>query len=202
MINVRLSLCLWKRAFRSFRRLRAWHVALLILLAPSLVCGQEPADPNKVKAAFLRNFARYVVWPQKAFSDDLAPWRVCVLGSDPFGSMLEATLAGRKEQGRPFAIYRGSTLDALPACQILYVAYNQASQRRSVLSALRDQPVLTVGDGEDFLFEGGMIRFRVGERVEISVNLDRTRAASLLVQTKMLEVSYQALENGILRTLR
>ena len=44
--------------------------------------------------------------------------------------------------------------------------------------------------------EGGIIRFQVGDRVEMSINLDQARAVSLLIQTKMLEVSIEVLENG------
>lgn len=175
-----------------------------MLLLPSHGASQEAVteNPNKVKAAFLRNFAHYVTWPEKAFADARSPWRICVLGTDAFGEILDKTLAGRTEQGRPFEIHRAETLGELPACQIIYVNYDDPSERRTTLAALKSRPVLTVGDARDFLSEGGMIRFQVGERVEMSINLDRARSASLLIQTKMLEVSYQVLEDGTLHTLR
>jgi hypothetical protein len=56
---------------------------------------------SKVEAAFLRNFARYVSWPPRAFVDDRAPWTICVLGEDHFGDALPDTLRGRTEQGAP-----------------------------------------------------------------------------------------------------
>lgn len=177
-------------------------IVLCILLLPDLGWGQEAIDPNKVKAAFLRNFAHYVSWPDKAFADAGSPWHVCILGKDPFGGVLDDTLAGRTEQGRLFEIFRARRLEDLPTCHILYLAYDDAGERRAALTLLGNRPVLTVGDAGDFLFEGGMIRFHVEERVMMSINLDRTRTASLRIQTKMLEVSYQALENGTMRTLR
>ena len=36
----------------------------------------------------------------------------------------------------------------------------------------------------------------------MSVNLDQARSASLHIQTKMLEVSHQVLENGVIREMR
>lgn len=177
---------------------------MLCLLLPSLALGQESAAerPSKVMAAFLRNFAHYVTWPDTAFSDARSPWHVCVLGRDPFGDVLEKTLQGRAEQGRPFEVLRADTPDELPACQIVYVSYEAQDRRRAALAALKRQPVLTVGDTPDFLMEGGIIQFNVGDRVSMSINLDQARSASLLIQTKMLEVSHQVLEAGILRTLR
>lgn len=69
---------------------------LLVLPWLCLVCGsgvvasQEMAlaNPNRVKAAFLRNFAHYVSWPSAAFTDSSTPWHFCVLGPDPFGDIL------------------------------------------------------------------------------------------------------------------
>jgi hypothetical protein len=180
-------------------------VALLCaLFLPGRAAGQEAGmeNPNKIKAAFLRNFAHYVTWPEKAFADPKAPWHVCVLGKDPFGEILDRTLAGRTEQGRPFEVYRAETLGELPTCQIVYVAYHESTERRAALAALKNRPALTVGEARDFLSEGGMIRFQLGERVEMSINLDQARLAALQIQTKMLEVSHQVLESGTLRTLR
>lgn len=182
-----------------------WACALICaLLLSESAASQEPAapGPNTVKAAFLRNFAHYVNWPETAFPDPGAPWHVCVLGPDPFGDVLEKTLTGRKEQSRPFAVFRAERLEDLPTCQILFVAYPNAGKRRAVLSALKARPVLTVGDAPDFLAEGGVIRFQVGDRVGMAVNLDQARAGSLTVQTKMLEVSSEILENGVIRRAR
>jgi hypothetical protein len=173
-----------------------------------LFCGIAPAedvktsDPNKVKAAFIRNFAHYVNWPTNAFAGEHAPWRVGILGDDPFGDVMEKALEGRKEQERAFEIVRADTVDGLPPCQIVFIAYGSAAKRRAALAALKDSPVLTVGDAPDFLQEGGIIRFQVRERVEMSINLDQARAASLRIQSKMLEVSREVLENGAVRKLR
>jgi hypothetical protein len=182
-----------------------WASALMIMLQwPTAVASQEsaPVEPDKVKAAFLRNFAHYVTWPENTFADAHSPWRICILGKEPFVQILDKTLTGRTEQGRTFEILRIETLDELPACQIVYISFDDPSRRRAALAALKDQPVLTVGDAREFLREGGMIRFQTGERVELSINLDRTQAASLQIQTKMLEVSHEVLQNGVLRPLR
>ena len=183
------------------RRLLFWvFLPLLSMLLTSRVAAQDLMieNPNKVIAAFLRNFAHYVAWPEGVFADVRSPWRVCILGRDRFGELLDDTLLGRTEQGRPFEIYRAQSLDGLPLCQILYIEFDDAAKRRATLAVLRGQPVLTVGDAHEFLSEGGMIQLQVGERVTMSINLDRARADSLQVQTKMLEVSYATLENGIL----
>ena len=179
-------------------------LALSLLLRPDFAVGEGfvTEDPYKVEAAFLRNFAHYVTWPANAFADDRSPWRICILGSDPFGEVLEKTFKGRTEQGRTFEIFRAEALDELPPCHIVFVAYKDAARRRAVLAGLKNRPVLTVGDAPQFLREGGIIRLQVGDHVEMSVNLDQARSVSLKIQTKMLEVTREVVENGVVRRRR
>jgi hypothetical protein len=159
-------------------------------------------NPYRVKAAFLRNFAHYVTWPDEAFSSSDSPWCIGILGRDPFGEILEKTFGGRSEQGRAFEIFRADTLDELPPCQIIFIAYREAAQRREVLDKLKNRPVLTVGDAPEFLREGGIIRFKVVDRVSMGINLDQARATALTIQTRMLEVSSDILEHGKVRHVR
>lgn len=185
--------------------LKLWVIALLWMLhLPGLVASQELAlaNPNRVKAAFLRNFAHYVGWPAEAFPNSSTPWHICVLGPDPFGDILETSLKGRTEQGRSFEVFRAETLDQLPSCQMVFLAYKDDTRRRAVLDKLKNKPVLTVGDAPEFLREGGTIRFEVDDRVRLSINLDQARIAALTIQTRMLEVSSEVLDNGVVRRMR
>ncbi|RYF57372.1 MAG: YfiR family protein, partial [Comamonadaceae bacterium] len=71
-----------------------------------------------------------------------------------------------------------------------------------ILGELKSKAVLTVSDAPEFLSEGGVIRFQVEDRVRMSINLDQARAVSLAVPTRMLEVSHEVLENGVIRKMR
>ena len=182
----------------------AFALALMLIHAPGGATAQDQAAEKrgKVEAAFLRNFARYVTWPPASFASDRSPWFVCILGDDHFDDTLERTFQGRTEQGRAFEVVRTRGPDSLATCQIVYVGYDSTSKRRAVLNELKSKPVLTVGDAPQFLEEGGIIRLIAGERIEMSINLDQARAASLAIPAKMLEVSREVVENGSLRRLR
>jgi len=207
--SAHLNCALRERGLRLCIRLINWRfitaiVVLFIILLPGLAASQDSAmaSANKVKAAFLRNFAHYVSWPDRAFPDDTTPWHIGILGQDPFGEDLEITFNGRTEQGRPFKVFRADRLDELPPCQIIFVAYSDPLKRRAALVELKGKPVLTVGDAPEFLREGGVIQFQVVDRVQMSINLDQARAVSLTIQTKMLEVSSAVLENGSVSQVR
>lgn len=177
---------------------------LLLLTLPPYAKGQGSTklDARQVEVAFLSNFARYITWPANTFEDDHSPWQVCILGNDPFGNILEKTLTGRIEQGREFSISRISGILQSQQCQIMYIGYKLSVSRRAALAKLQNLPVLTVSNAPDFLQEGGIIQFEVGEYVKFSVNLDQARAASLAIQTKVLEVSNDIIVDGKIRKIR
>jgi hypothetical protein len=181
-------------------------LAAMLTLMPGfgLAYGQEfmVTNPRMVEAAYLRNFAHYVTWPANAFSDTLSPWCIGVLGDDPFGDILERTFANRREHGRAFKVVRAKTPRELPPCHIVFIAIKEAGKRKAVLEEFKDKPVLTVGDAEDFFVEGGIIRFEIGDRVKMSINLDRARSANLTIPTEMLEVSEYVMDNNVLHRLR
>ena len=157
---------------------------------------------GRVEAAFLRNFARYVGWPASAFEGERARWTVCVLGDDHFGDALERTFEGRAEQGRSFVVLHDPAPERLPACHIAYLGHASAARRRAALDSLRRLPVLTVAGAPDFLQEGGIVRLSAGERIEMGVNLDEARRASLVIPAKMLEVAKEVIDNGVQRWRR
>ena len=191
----------------SLLRPGRWAVVGCLLASLHLHGGAVAQDraaetPARVEAAFLRNFARYVTWPTRAFASEHSPWLVCVLGRDHFDSALESTFQGRTEQGRTFEVVYATRLDQLPACQIVFVDLPLAIERRAALAELKKRPVLTVGQAPEFLEEGGVIRLLAGERIEMSINLDQARASALTIPSKMLEVSREVVENGALRKWR
>ena len=190
---------------RHRSRLR-WSALGLVLALHGVAAAQADdaaaEQRSRVEAAFLRNFARYVGWPPSAFAGERSPWQVCILGADRFGDSLDRTLQDRTEQGRSFAVLRGTAFEQLAGCQIAYVGYDSAPRRRAALEALRRLPVLTVGHAPDFLQEGGIIRLTASDRIEMSINLDQARAVSLTIPAKMLEVAREVVDQGVARRWR
>ncbi|MCW5658263.1 MAG: YfiR family protein [Burkholderiaceae bacterium] len=190
------------RSGRWGRALCTWVLAIGALQPGVRAADTGGEQRSRVEAAFLRNFARYVGWPPSAFAGDQAPWSVCIVGEDPFGSVLEQTFEGRKEKGRSFSVVRKVAIEQLNGCQIVYLGGVNAARRRVMLEQLRHLPVLTVGHAPEFLAEGGIIRLAAGERIEMSINLDQARAASLTIPTKMLEVAHEVVDQGVTRRWR
>lgn len=148
----------------------------------------EHASEYAVKAAYLLNFARFVTWPQGAFVDPQAPLTICILGTDPFGAVLDGMLAGEAIEGRKLAARRIATLGEAQACHILFVA--AGGDDAAVVTEVGERPVFTVGDGEAFALAGGMVGFRIDQStVRFTVNPEALRRAGLVMSSQVMRLA-------------
>ncbi|MEO8113394.1 MAG: YfiR family protein, partial [Phenylobacterium sp.] len=116
-------------------------IASALTLAAGGACAQGLEFP--VKAAFLSKFPAFVTWPTAPAG---APVRLCVVGEDPFGTLLDQTVAGAPAGDRPLVIRRLAVVDHAPGCEVIYAAGSSRQTTAQVLAAVKGQPVLTVTD--------------------------------------------------------
>ena len=153
--------------------------------------GQDAASTEyQVKAAYLFNFAKFVEWPAGAFRTPNSPLVICVLGSNPFGSELEGSIAGKTVGGRRLEItHLPRGLDA-SACQIVFIPSSEKGQVREILQRLTGTNALTVADTSGFIDDGGMINFVwEGDRVRFEANVDAAEHAHLRLSARLLTVA-------------
>jgi hypothetical protein len=164
-------------------------VAGMLMGVPCLGAqGSRPTDYD-VKAAYLYNFGRFVEWPAgvAAGSDSFT---VCVLGQDPFGPALDATLAGETIGGKRAAAKRISSPQEAATCQILFLSSTEENRLDQVIGVLRKEAVLTVSDMPKFSQRGGMIQFVLeGKKVRFEVNLSAVQQAGLSLSSELLKVA-------------
>lgn len=159
-------------------------------LAGRVRAQAAPAPEYEVKAAYLLNFTRYVEWPARAFAKPADPVVLCVLGADPFGALLERTVAGRTSQGRSIETRRVDGAAQARGCHLVFVTHAEWRRRPDVLAALARRGILTVGEGADFTEAGGVISFvHVEETVRFAVNLTAVDAAGLRISSRMLALA-------------
>ena len=140
----------------------------------------------QVKAAFLLNFTKFVEWPSTAFAAPDSPIAICVWGSDPFGKTLDQIVAEEVVGGRKVVVRRIKEPPAPRACQALFVNGTGMLNRLSGVGP----GVLTIGEGEGFVRNGGMIGFVVeNRRVRFGINETAAEAAGLKLSSKLLGVA-------------
>jgi hypothetical protein len=192
----------------SNQRLRAGSAFGGIVCALSLLVGLaggeelHTSNPHAVMANYLRVLPAYVEWPTNTFATPEEPWRIGILGADPFGELLEKALRDRQVGGRGFEIWHATRLADLPPCEIIFIAGKDADEIKEIMRALDSRPVLTVSEHDNFLALGGIIELQARATVRMSINLDHARAAHLKIPRKMLEVASEVIENGGCRRLK
>jgi hypothetical protein len=170
---------------------------LWVFLASSSIQSQQKPSDYQVKAAYLYNFGRFVEWPVMVAATKGDSFTVCILGEDPFGSTLDATLAGEAIGGKHVVPKRISTPQESPGCQILFLSAAEAGRLNKVMEGLDKEAILTVSDIPQFLQRGGMIQFVMdGNRVRFEVNLAATQRVGLTLSSELLKVATAVRRNA------
>jgi hypothetical protein len=174
-----------------------WFYALMLTTALTLALSPQKAGAQaaiskeyQIKAVFLFNFAQFVQWPETNFPDAGAPFRIGVLGDDPFNTFLDETVRGENIKGHPLTIQRYHNVDDARGCQILFVSRSESKQMEEILARLKGRNILTVGEVEGFLKAGGAIRFVTEQnKIHLRVSLEAARNANLAISSKILRLS-------------
>lgn len=184
----------WEKACRSL------HASATVLLASLVLCSVSSAAPSveveqyQVEAAFLYHFIQLVEWPAESDQQAIV---VCTVGTDPFQGDLEETMNNKTVHSRPIQVRHVNRAEALRGCQVVFLNGDNRALAQQALSLLKNSPVLTVGDGDTFLQDGGMIRFCLeSNRVRFEINLRAAEQARLKISSRLLLLAKNVMATG------
>src|SRR5258707_1685678 len=149
------------------KRLGILIVALSVSLswAPEAVTQVRDASDSSeylIKAGFIYNFAKFVEWPSAAFAQPDSPIVIGILGTDPFGTIIDQIVQDKKIGARGFVVKRlkwGADAKDLKECKILFVGASERAHIDELVQTVKGLPILTVGETTGFAERGGVIRF-------------------------------------------
>ena len=155
--------------------------------------GDADSSEYLIKAGFIYNFAKFVEWPSAAFSQADSPIVIGVLGTDPFGNVLDRIVEGKKLGPRGFVVRRykwGKDVKDLRDCKILFVSASERTHVDEILQSVKGLPILTVGETPGFAERGGVIRFTLEDnRVRFEVNVAAAHQADLNISSRLLTLA-------------
>jgi hypothetical protein len=180
------------------RRLGILIVALSVSLswAPgALAQDRDSANSSEylIKAGFIFNFAKFVEWPPTTFAQPDSPIVIGILGTDPFGAIIDQIVQDKKIGGRGFVVKRlkwGADPKDLRECKILFVGASERVHIDELVQIVRGLPILTVGETPGFAERGGVIRLVLEDnRVRFEVNVEAARQAGLTISSRLLTLA-------------
>ena len=166
-------------------------LCLSSILVAQPLCGQSKVPKEyQLKAAFLYNFAKFVQWPTKSFSDTTSPLVIGVLGQNPFGNELEKAVQGRTANGRAIIVKQIQKVDAAHAVQLLFVPATDDSRLTELKEICQTQGILVIGESAGFIKRGGMVAFKVeGDNLRFEVNTSAAAGAELKFSAQLLKLA-------------
>lgn len=176
--------------------LSAFLCALLVL-AVGWIAGTSDSTAAEilhpeyqVKAAHLVNLPKYVDWPAEAFAGTNSPIVIAVLGESAVTAEIQKVIAGRTVNGRNIVLKRLASGEESEVCHILFVPAVEQRRSPNLLAKLKDTPVLTVGEKDDFLEHGGILNLALrNQEIVLEVNLVAAGNARINISSKLLGVA-------------
>jgi len=173
-----------RRAARA-RRVATAVVAAFLFVGPgAAIDGAQPE--NRVKAAFLYNFVRFIEWPRHAAEHDDA-LIIAVLLDDDFVEEVNRTVDGKTVAGRRIEVRSFADLAGIESCDVVFVGAAAAANVDAILAPLAGHNVLTVSEVDSFVERGGVIGlYRSENKLRFRINVAAARNAGLEISSKLL----------------
>jgi hypothetical protein len=175
-------------------RLRSFLGAILLLLwsvlAVQPLTAQDAVSEEQLKAAFLYNFARFVEWPTNAFPSESTPIQLGVLGNDEFANRLAALLKDKKAHGRSFVVKKLGGAADVTGSQIVFIDKTESRKTMQIADSVKKQPVLLVGENDDFLENGGIINVvNDKKQLRFDIHVSNAEQNNLTISSHLLRLA-------------
>jgi hypothetical protein len=152
--------------------------------------AESPSIEYQVKAGFIFNYIKFVTWPEDVFPGDLAPIKISILGSDPFGTVIDAMAQETMVKNRKIEITRIVDFDTAHYCHVLFISRSEKRRLHQILPKLRATPTLTISETDKFAEFGGMINFIiVKNKVRFEINVTAATESGLEISSRLLRLA-------------
>jgi len=178
----------------KLRPIRACGIMLTLLLLQWLVgapsAEAQPVSETQVKAAYLFSFAKFVKWPAETLPATTGPIRLCILNDVSFQVQLDLIVRNKSIDGHPILVILVQNAEQSRSCQELFISSAAKQNPRPIIESLRGTTVLTVGETEGFVEEGGIINFILqDDRVHFQVNQKAANQAGIKMSSQLLSLA-------------
>lgn len=154
---------------------------------PSSFSNQRYTELD-LKTAYIFNFMKFVEWPQEK-SQRLSQINICAYSGDPMLPFLKKL---EFEQVRNLKIVTQvyDSVADINRCQLIYLDVISADKRAEILEAIRDKPILSIGNEGRYRDDGEMITFFSDKnRLRFAINYHQTQQSGLQVSSRLLRLA-------------
>lgn len=150
-------------------------IAILLLLAICFICSpsqafaEQPPKEARARLGYIFQLLGYVAWPELKAIEHAKEVRVCAVGTGDVISHFTILEKASTDSHRVHSIINPE-MTQLPLCHLIYFGQMSKNEREAIFSYIKKLPILTVGEGADFIEDGGMVGLIVVEELFGSLN--------------------------------
>jgi hypothetical protein len=166
----------------SVRKLPLLLAAFAAATAGTALAPDEEVD---LKAAIVLNLLRYSTWPDHSAAG--SPVIVGILGKTSFAKALRPTLEGKVVDNHPIRLTEIGAVFDPRCCQAIIVALENPAELKQALAAVRGAPILTIGEADRFLDNGGTVNLlEVDGHMSFEVSIEALERSGVEISSKLL----------------
>ncbi len=111
----------------------------------------------------------------------------CIADENALLGLLEGTLQGKRVGSHPLQVRHLLENDNPKTCDLLFIVGQDKKRTAALLKAVNNAPILTIGESDDFLQQGGISGFCVQEnKIRFDINSPAARRANIKVSSRLL----------------
>ena len=166
-----------------------WFLGISFLL-PTGVCSRE-AEEYAVKAAFVLNFVKVTTWPDNTFNDTPGIINLCLVGDDTLLAATFQSIDGKEVGERRLRVHVTSPAGDCRGCEVFFVGNSiDHAYLLRFFAALKERPVLIIGETPDFARIGGIINFiSKNGKLHFEINPQEVERHGLKISSRILQLA-------------
>ncbi len=161
-----------------------------LFLGPQNIFAQESRE-YVIKTGFIFNFTKFIKWPEEVAkrieSDGL---NLCVIGQDPFGTLLDRLGHKIRSKSEKFFIKRLQPSQNATTCHILFISGSEKTRLKQILDKIEGLPILLIGDTPQYAQRGVGINFYIEEnKTRFEINQNAVKKRGIRISSELLHLA-------------
>jgi len=186
-----------------------------LFAAPAIAADSKQDREKQIKAAFLYNFINFVDWPEEKMPDNDEPITIGIIGNGGFIKAFDPVKDKQiKDKKIVIKFFKDvnelerlkdennseyeQTIGSLKKCHVVFLCAHKSMSTDNlakIIDALKNAPVLTVGEQADFLENGGNINFLMEDKkVRFEINLNSAKQNNLNIRSKLVKLAKRVIK--------
>ena len=175
------------------RKLKRGLLNLLLILFGLLVWSSSSYAQSEyiVKALIIEKFAKYSRWPpQSKLNKANSPFIICIVGSNPFGDIMDRIYSVKKIKGHKVQVKYIKGNQPLQICHILFLANDSGKRIPEVVEFSQKNSILTFSDNKSWVQKGICVNLYITKKQTILFKINEQSLRNNQMQVNSLLLDY------------